>query len=202
MGSAFCSRQSTTASKAWCGSRPTARGALTPDDASARGGILAPWQRGFSFITFKAGGDYDVWRYSVPDKTVTRLVEMPGSAQHSSRFSPDGRWLAYASNETGRFEGFVEPVPATGARVQLTREGGGHPLWSPDGRTLYFDRAGRLFSVRFEPDPAAIPATPVPLPISGFIQGEARRQYDSMPDGRQFLMLFPAAAELETLRGW
>jgi Tol biopolymer transport system component len=161
-----------------------------------------PGSQAFSFITFKAGGDYDVSRYSVPDKTVTRLVELPGSAQHSSRFSPDGRWLAYGSNETGRFEVFVEPVPTTGVRVQLTREGGGHPLWSPDGRTLYFDRAGRLFSVRFEPNPSAPPATPVPLPISGFIQGEARRQYDSMPDGRQFLMLFPAASQLETLRGW
>jgi WD40-like Beta Propeller Repeat len=161
-----------------------------------------PGSQAFSFITFKAGGDYDVWRYSVPDKTVTRLVEMRGSAQHSSRFSPDGRWLAYASNETGRFEVFVEPVPATGARVQLTREGGGHPLWSPDGRTLYFDRAGRLFSMPFESNASTTLATPAPLPISGFIQGEARRQYDSMPDGRQFLMLFPAAAQLEILRGW
>src|SRR5580765_3379904 len=78
--------------------------------------------------------------------TRARIV-LPADQQHSSRFSPDGRWLAYASNETGRFEVFVEPVPATGARVQLTREAGGHPLWSTDGRTLYFDRTGRLFSV-------------------------------------------------------
>jgi hypothetical protein len=54
--------------------------------------------------------------------------------------------------------------------------------------------------VRFQPDPTAAPATPVPLPITGFIQGEARRQYDSVPDGRHFLMIFPAASELEWLR--
>jgi Tol biopolymer transport system component len=159
-----------------------------------------PSGQAFSYITFKTGGDYDVWSYSLIDQKPTPLVVSPVSAQHSSRFSPDGRWLAYASNETGRFEVFVQPFPATGTKVQITTEGGGHPLWSSDGKDIYFDRAGRLFSVRFQPDPTAAPATPVALPITGFIQGEARRQYDSAPDGRHFLMMFPAASELEWLR--
>jgi Tol biopolymer transport system component len=154
----------------------------------------------FSFITFKPDGDYDVWSYSVTAKTMTALADTPVSAQHSSRFSADGRWLAYASNETGRFEVFVQPYPVTGDKWQITTEGGGHPVWSPDGQNIYFDQSGRLFSVRFQPESPATAAKPAPLPIAGFIQGAARRQYDSTPDGRQFLMMFPAPSELELLR--
>ena len=51
--------------------------------------------------------------------------------------SPDGKWMAYASNETGRYEVWIEPFPRTGARYQVTRGGGSHPLWLPDGRALY-----------------------------------------------------------------
>jgi Tol biopolymer transport system component len=197
----FTSERDGVESLVW--QRADGAGAAEPLTTPARAAeSWLPHSDAFSFITFKAGGDYDIQRYSVPDHTVTSLVALPGSAQHSSRFSPDGRWLAYASNETGRFEVFVQPVPATGTKWQITTDGGGHPTWSPDGQALYFDRSGQLFVVRVQPDFTTIRATPVPLPIMGFIQGEARRQYDSTPDGRRFLMMFPAASELETLRNW
>ena len=142
-----------------------------------------------TFITLN--GDYDVWRYSLADKKATPLVEVSRSSQHSSRVSPDERWLAYVSDETGRFEIYVQPIPATGAKFQITRDGGEHPVWSPDGREIYFNRDDRLFSVAVKVESTINAATPIQLPISGFIQDVGRRQFDITPDGKQFLMLFP-----------
>jgi hypothetical protein len=93
--------------------------------------------------------------------------------------------------ETGRFELFVQPFPTTGAKFQITAQGGGHALWSPDGKEIFFDNDHQLFAVRVQTAGKFSSAKPVPLAIRGFIQGDARRQYDLMPDGQQFLMMFP-----------
>jgi Tol biopolymer transport system component len=143
----------------------------------------------FSFITLS--NYYNIWTYSPKDKKATPLIDTPGVTQHSSRFSPDGKWIAYTSVETGRFEVFVQPFPRTGAKFQVTKQGGGHALWSPDGKELFFDNNQQLFAVSVQTKPTFSNGAPVPLPIRGFIQGDARRQYDLMPDGKQFLMMFP-----------
>jgi len=147
------------------------------------------------FLTRTGEKDYGISEVDTRSNKVTRLVDQPGSAQHSSEISPDGRWLAYASDETGRQEIWVEPLPVTGRRFQLTKNGGRHPQWSPDGAKLYFDQGGQMFSIDVflgvETPRASEPAA---LPIRGFQQGDLRRQYDLMPDGKGFVMLFPKAS--------
>jgi Tol biopolymer transport system component len=147
------------------------------------------------FITLTGNRDYGISMLDMNTRKVTRLIDYPGTEQHSSRISPDGKWIAYASNETGRQEVWLEPLPQTGKRVQLTRQGGRHPQWSPDGRQIYFDdQGGRLYrmDVTLGAEPRA--GEPVVLPITGFQQGDLRRQYDLMPDGKAFVMLFPVPA--------
>jgi Tol biopolymer transport system component len=156
-----------------------------------------------SFITLNTAGgnaDYDVWTYSFRDKTSAPLIQVKSSAQHSSRFSPDGKWIAYVSDETGRLELYVQPFPTTGGRFQITKNGGGHPLWSPDGKKLYFDNSGRMFSVGVQTQPGFTAGDPAPLPVRGFIQGQGnvRRQYDITPDGTQFIMMFAPPQEIRT----
>ncbi|HEY2857959.1 MAG TPA: hypothetical protein VGJ21_06050 [Terracidiphilus sp.] len=142
-----------------------------------------------SFITL--GNYYSIWTYSPRDKKAAALIDTKGVTQHSSRFSPDGKWIAYTSVETGRFEVFVQPYPATGAKFRVTKEGGAHALWSPDGQELFFDNDQRIFEVKVQTAGTFSAGSPVGLPIRGFIQGDARRQYELMPDGKQFLMMFP-----------
>jgi eukaryotic-like serine/threonine-protein kinase len=142
-----------------------------------------------SFI--KLDGYYSIWTYSLRDKKAAALIDTPGVSQHSSRFSPDGKWIAYASSENGPFEVFVRPFPLTGAKFRIGPRGGGHPLWSPDGKEIFFDNDGQLFAVSVQTAGSFSAAPPVALPVSGFIQGSARRQFDLMPDGKQFLMMFP-----------
>jgi serine/threonine-protein kinase len=151
-----------------------------------------PGQRLFSFITFKQGGDYDIWTYSLDSRRPVVSVAVPGSPQHSSQFSPDGRWMAYVSGETGRLEVYVRRTTVEGAAIQVTTSGGGHPVWSPDQKELFFDNSGRMFVVSINPaSPAFLTGQPRELPITGFLQGPLRRQFDLMPDGKHFLMLFP-----------
>jgi len=155
-----------------------------------------------SFITLigPAGdaGDYDISSYSLKDKKATPLIAIPVSAQSGSRFSPDGNWIAYESNESGRAEIYVEPLPRSGQRFQITKTGGSRPVWAPDGSRLYFDNnAGndvKLQYVNVQTKPNFTWSDLQTLPISGFVQpqGTLRRQFDITPDGKQFLVTFPA----------
>jgi Tol biopolymer transport system component len=142
------------------------------------------------FLTLTGNGDYGISLFDMASRMVTQVVDLPGSAQHSSSLSPDGKWMAYASNETGRYEVWIEPFPRTGARYQVTRDGGSHPLWLPDGQSLYFDRDHQMFQLAVNAGEMSSSIEPIPLPIEGFAQAEYRRQFDLMPDGRQFLVLF------------
>lgn len=154
------------------------------------------WYKGevLAFITLTGDRDYGISLLDISTKKVTRLIDLPGSEQHSSRISPDGKWLAYVSNETGRQEVWLEPLPQTGKRFQLTKQGGRHPVWSPDGAKLYFEQDGRMFRLDLTLTADAPRAgEPASLPITGFQQGDLRRQFDLMPDGKAFLMLFPAS---------
>ena len=160
-------------------------------DGQAPEGMYPGWR--MTYLTLKGDKDYGISMVDVHTKQVTPLVDLPGSAQHSSAISPDGNWLAYTSDETGRDEIWLEPLPATGKRVQLTRNGGNHAEWAPGGKTLYFDQGGQMFRMEVTTGDAPGGGDPVALPIKGFVQGGMRRQYDLMPDGRGFLMLFPLA---------
>ncbi|MEO6078310.1 MAG: hypothetical protein ABIQ86_00820 [Steroidobacteraceae bacterium] len=158
-----------------------------PDGLYA-GGLLA-------FITLTGDKDYGISLMNIGTKQITR-IDQPGSAQHSSEISPDGKWIAYTSDETARPEVWLQSMEQPSTRVQLTTQGGSHPQWSPDGASLYYDQGGKLFRIDVTRD-AQLPkaSEPVPLPITGFQQTDMRRQYDLTPDGKGFVMLFLAKAQ-------
>jgi dipeptidyl aminopeptidase/acylaminoacyl peptidase len=157
------------------------------------------WANGGEAITYltlaetPGGRDYGIAMLDIASGETQTIADRQGSSEHSSNVSFDGRFIAYATNESGRYEVFVEPLPQTGERVQITTDGGGHPLWSRDGRTIYFDRDARMYRIGFDPAAGRASGMAEVLPIEGFVQGEYRRQFELMPDGRRFLMLFPLA---------
>lgn len=144
-----------------------------------------------SYITLTGPSDYDIWTFSPADRSQRPLIAEPASAQMGSRFSPDGKWIAYQSNETGWFEVYVEPYPRTGVRLRISEAGGERPVWSPDGGEIVYDKDATLHAVRVTTAPALAASTPAALPISGFIQSTGRRLWDPAPDGTRFLMMFP-----------
>jgi serine/threonine-protein kinase len=83
------------------------------------------------------------------------LIQEPGN-QRYPRFSPDGRWLAYMSDETGRFEVYVRPYPSLDRKWSVSTTGGRVPVWSRDGREVLFRDVSRFYSVSIQTNPLRI----------------------------------------------
>ncbi len=116
------------------------------------------------------------------------------------RISPDGRWMAYASRESGKYEVYVRPFPdvESGGRWQISTNGGDSPLWSRDGRELFYRQGDSYMAVAVEGEPAFKPGNPKflfkgtydavsGLPMEGIY-------WDIHPDGKRFLMIKPTAS--------
>ncbi len=99
-------------------------------------------------------------------------------------FSPDARWIAYQSDESGRFEIYLRPYPGPDPKKQISIDGGWGPLWNPNGRELFFKTATGLMSTPMAAGQPAGPATVVFAPIWGV----PVRDYSVSPDGRRFLL--------------
>jgi len=113
--------------------------------------------------------------------------------EEAARFSPDGRWMAYESNESGRFQIYVQTVPLSGAKYQISSSGGTEPQWRRDGKELYYVSAEqKLMAVAVKLGATVEAGTPQPLfPV--FPTGTpGTRVYASVGDGQRFLVNVPA----------
>jgi serine/threonine-protein kinase len=118
------------------------------------------------------------------------LLSVKGQVS-DAEISPDGRWVAYESTESGRFEVWVRPFPNVDAgRWQISSTGGQHPAWSRDGRELFFLTATRRMSVVQVKSGASFAFDkPVELFDASSYYVNVARNYDVAPDGRRFLMV-------------
>ena len=109
-------------------------------------------------------------------------------------FRPTDGGSRYRSDESGRYEIFVQPYPPTGAKYQITTTGGHSPLWAPDGKRLFYidnqRELGRLSAVDVSLRPGFAASNPVTLPIDTMLP-EALRPYDITPNGKRFLVAVP-----------
>jgi eukaryotic-like serine/threonine-protein kinase len=118
----------------------------------------------------------------------------------NSNFPPDGRWFAYTSTAVNRQqEVFVRPYPLTGAMYQVSTMGGHYPVWSPDGKQIYYatDEVGgtsQIMSVDVQTRPGFVVLKTTPLPIKGILSNQARGGFDITPDGKYFVVLMPRDA--------
>ncbi len=125
------------------------------------------------------------------DTTPVALVASEFTELHPA-VSPDGRWLAYASNESGTNEVYVRAFPATtGGRWQVSNGGGAQPRWSPDTRELFFlNGEGRLVAAQVRAAPAFAVAELRPLfDASGFTIDAFHQSFDVLPGGRGFAFM-------------
>jgi eukaryotic-like serine/threonine-protein kinase len=112
------------------------------------------------------------------------------------RFSPDGHWLAYISDESGRYEVYVQPYPGPGGKWQISTEGGTEPAWNPNGRELFYRSGDKMMAADVAAQPGFAAGKPrmlfegpyLPTPLTS-------PNYDVSPDGQRFLMLKASAQE-------
>ena len=133
-------------------------------------------------------------------------------SEENAAISPDGRWVAYQSEESGRPEVYVRPFPDVDEGRWQISNGGVTPVWAPDGRKLYYvrlddpdqeDWRGALMSVRVTTEAGFSPASPEVM-FEGSYFTLRGRSYDISPDGQRFLMIKedPAPLELILVQNW
>ena len=114
-------------------------------------------------------------------------------AEGFSDLSPDGRWLAYVSNESGKYEVYVQAYPGGGEKMTVSADGGYEPLWSPDGREIIYRKGGDVVVVDIQTTPAFRSSRPRQLFTGQYIHGgnlsAIGGSYHVAPDGQHFLMI-------------
>jgi serine/threonine-protein kinase len=138
---------------------------------------------------------HDLYFVDMRNRQKVALLTAPHD-EFNAEVSPDGRWLAYQSNESGRDEIYVRPFPNVSApgRWQVSPDGGTGPVWSRDGRELFYlvQATGQLVSVPVQAMGASFVAgTPQPLFEGSYFRGPGGRSFDVSPDGKRFLMIRP-----------
>jgi serine/threonine-protein kinase len=125
-------------------------------------------------------------------------------SESQPQISPDGKWIAYVSDESGASEVYVRPFPEVNkGKAQVSTSGGGSPLWSPDARELYYRSGDAVMMVPVESGPAFKPGKAAVLFQGTYSGGRAVSQvslWDISPDGKRFLMLKETDAAAEATR--
>jgi serine/threonine-protein kinase len=125
-----------------------------------------------------------------PGQRTPRALLASPADETSPRISPDGRWLAYVSNASGRFEVYVGPVNAVERSRTISTDGGTEPVWSSNGREIYYREGTRMMAVSIDASGSAA-GKPTLLFDGGFARGTSdTASYDVTPDGR-FVMVQP-----------
>ena len=155
------------------------------------------WSRDGRFVTLSsihAVTKDDVWVFDRQSDRPPRPLLQSGANETQSQISPDGRFIAYASDESGRFEIYVQRFPELGQKWQVSRTGGADPRWRPDGRELFYIGLNRTLMVAdVSPGMPARYGTPRGLFATGikYLWQDTRNHYDVAPDGQRFLILAP-----------
>jgi Tol biopolymer transport system component/predicted Ser/Thr protein kinase len=149
----------------------------SPDGKQLAFGELAPG----------TGRDISVLRLS--DHKIQSFLRTPAT-EGAAAFSPDGHWLAYVSDESGRFEVYVQPYPGPGGKWQISTDGGTEPVWNRNGRELFYRSGNKMMAVDITVQPGFTVGKPRVLFEGSYVPTPATiPNYDVSPDGQRFLIV-------------
>lgn len=161
-------------------------------------------------LAFTDGGEASrvhIWVLHLSDRKAQPFLKTPKN-ELGPRFSPDGHWLAYVSDESGRNEIYVQPYPGPGGKWQLSTEGGNEPVWNANERELFYRNADKMMAVEITTQPTFSAGKPK-MVFAGHYRptGVAHPNYDVLPDGQRFLMVkdveeAPAITQINLVQNW
>jgi Tol biopolymer transport system component len=171
-----------------------------PSDWSADGRTMA--------LTRLGGSGWDVWTQGTDAHPAPNKLLQTSFTERFARISPDGRWLAYTSNESGRYEVYVIPLAGGAGKWQVSTAGGEDAFWRRDGRELLYRALDRsINAVAIGPGADFEPGTPQPLFRVDLAEGLfAGPRWCPTGDAQRFLLMVPAAgsggASFDVVSGW
>jgi serine/threonine protein kinase/Tol biopolymer transport system component len=156
--------------------------------------VSADGQR-LTYQTNTPDGNADIWVSAFAEPANGKALVSSSAWENAARFSPDSKWIAYQSNETGTFEIYVRSLPDGQDKQQISRGGGSRPVWRHDGRELFFlSPDGDIMAAAIDSRrtlEAGIPQKLFRAPIDIGLMGTLYL-YDAHPDGQRFIILAPA----------
>jgi Tol biopolymer transport system component len=145
---------------------------------------------GHAVVFQESGGTRNgIYSLAFDSAPATRTLVPAAFNESAPALSRDGQWLAYQSDEAGRMEVYVRPYPGPGARVPVSVQGGSEPVWSRDGRELFYRAGDGLMAATIALRPSFAVTGRRLLFRGAFLQGARLREYDVAPDGQHFVMI-------------
>jgi dipeptidyl aminopeptidase/acylaminoacyl peptidase len=157
------------------------------------------WSSDGRFLLFRSGGPQtgnDLWILPVAgDRKPFPFLKTPFD-EHEGQFSPDGKWIAYQSNESGQFEIYVQPFPGPGGKFRISSNGGAQPRWNKNSEEIFYvslDSKMMAAPVKLSPEGQSLqtgtPAALFPVRIAGGpVPGVRKQQYAVSSDSQRFLV--------------
>ena len=172
-----------------------------PSSCSPDGQVLA-------FAQLHSTTGQDIWVLPLQGERKPRPFFRTQFNEGAPVFSPDGHWLAYTSDESGRYEVYVQPYPGPGGKWQISNEGGNELVWPKNGRELFYRNGDKMMAVEITTQPTFRAGTPTLLFEGQYYHesGVDTANYDVTPDGQRFLMIQlgepEAATQINVVLNW
>jgi len=157
--------------------------------SSDGGDVASSWSPDGQTLAYEEaspGAGYDLWVFRLGDHKAQVFLQTRFN-EISPRFSPDGRWLAYASDESGRYEIYVQPYPGPGGKWQISTEGGTEPVWAHNGE-LFYRNGDKMMAVETNTKSTFSADKPKLLFERHYATYNTMPAYDVTPDGQRFLL--------------
>ena len=166
-------------------------------------GVLTPDGKTLLYRTGTQGGA-DIWYKRLDKDSAAHPLAVTRFAETAPRVSPDGKWVAYSTNESGTLEIYVRSFPSLEHRFQVSNGGGNDPVWSRDGQRLYFHIGGRVLGATLKTAPE-MSVTRIDTVAQGdLFMTTGHPSFDALPDGKGVLVLRRAPGRSQTIvvTGW
>jgi eukaryotic-like serine/threonine-protein kinase len=170
-------------------------------------GSWSPDGQVLAFMEINPDTGYDIYTLPLKDGKPQPFVRT-ASLETAPRFSPDGHFIAYVSDESGRVEIYVRSYPGPGGKWQISTEGGTEPVWNPKGRELFYRNGNKMVAVDVSTQPTFSAGKPKMLFEGPYVPTpRSFPDYDVSPDGQRFLMLkaneqAQAPAQINVVLNW
>ncbi len=169
---------------------------LNPSSWSPDGSVL-------SLDAMRPETGWDIWVMSMEGDRTPEPFLQTNFNEFLPMFSPNGRWISYQSDESGRYEVYIRPFPGAEGKRQVSIGGGSNPVWNPNGKELFYRNGDKMMVVDIETEGELALGTPQIL----FERPSFLEEYDVTPDGQRFVMIEegesqPAPTQLILVQNW